>query len=65
MAPANMRDPRIAAALLQFATCYASRQVVSLDIAISSKVPKTADGLMEMEATHQVGTLHPKNALQY
>ena len=54
MAPANLRNPRIAAALLQFATRYAARQMVALDVAMPTSTPSSADGLMEMEATHQV-----------
>ena len=54
MAPANMRDPRIAAALLHFATRYAARETVSLDMTHPTRAPKSPDGLMEMEASHQV-----------
>lgn len=56
MAPANLRDPRVASALLHFATRYAERETVTLDMHAPMTAPKSSDGLMEMEATHQVWT---------
>ena len=53
MAPANLRNPSIAAALLQFATRYAAKQPVAVDVAIPASVPNSAEGLMDTEATHQ------------
>ncbi|KAK9815173.1 hypothetical protein WJX73_009704 [Symbiochloris irregularis] len=57
MAPANLRDPRVASALLHFATRYAAREAVTLDMHAPMAAPKSSDGLMEMELTHQVLSL--------
>lgn len=59
MAPANLRDARVAAALLQFATRYAAQQTVPFDVAIPGGVPGSPDKLMAMEATHQVSRIGP------
>ena len=54
MAPVNLRDPRMASALLQFATRYAAKQVVHLGIRDREGLPGTPDELQHMEVTHQV-----------
>ena len=53
MAPANMRDPRIAAALLQFAARYAAGGVVDCVLALPRRDPQNVDELRHMEAAHQ------------
>lgn len=54
MAPANIRDPRMAAALLHFAARYAHGLPATLDIALPDTPPSTAEELRHVEATHQV-----------
>lgn len=54
MAPANIRDPRMAAALLHFAARYAHGLPAGLDIALPNTPPSTAEELRHIEATHQV-----------
>lgn len=54
MAPAQIRDSRMAAALLHFAARYSNGMPATLDIALPSQVPVTAEELRQIEATHQV-----------
>ena len=54
MAPANIRDSRMAAALLHFAARYSNGMPATLDIALPDQVPATAEELRHIEATHQV-----------
>ena len=54
MAPANIRDPRMGAALLHFAARYAHGLPAKLDIALPDTPPTTAEELRHVEATHQV-----------
>ena len=54
MAPVNIRDPRMAAALLHFAARYAHGMPATLDIALPDLVPITSEELRHIEATHQV-----------
>lgn len=54
MAPVSLRDPRLASALLQFATRYAAKQVVHLDVNERRAPPGSPDELQQMEITHQV-----------
>ena len=58
MAPANIRDSRMAAALLHFAARYAHGLPATLDVALPQEPPKTAEELRHIEATHQVWQLH-------
>ncbi|KAL0044525.1 hypothetical protein WJX82_011160 [Trebouxia sp. C0006] len=57
MAPANIRDSRMAAALLHFAARYSNGMPATLDIALPDQVPATAEELRHIEATHQVMSL--------
>ncbi|KAL0019761.1 hypothetical protein WJX79_003104 [Trebouxia sp. C0005] len=57
MAPAQIRDSRMAAALLHFAARYSSGMPATLDIALPDQVPTTAEELRQIEATHQVMSL--------
>ena len=54
MAPANLRSPASAAALMLYAKKYAARQPVSADITYREKMPTTPEELCELEAVHQV-----------
>ena len=54
MAPANLRSPASAAALMLYAKKYAARQPVSADISFREKMPTTPEELCELEAAHQV-----------
>jgi hypothetical protein len=54
MAPAQIRDSRMAAALLHFAARYSNGMPATLDIALPDQVPVTAEELRQIEATHQV-----------
>ena len=54
MAPANLRSPASAAALMLYAKKYAARQPVSADISFREKMPITPEELCELEAAHQV-----------
>ncbi len=54
MAPAQMRDSRMAAALLHFASRYAHGMPAALELALPDQVPTTAEELRHIEATHQV-----------
>ena len=54
MAPANLRSPSSAAALMHYAKKYAARQPVSADITFREKMPTTPEELCELEAAHQV-----------
>ena len=54
MAPAQIRDSRMAAALLHFAARYSNGMPATLDIALPDQVPATAEELRLIEATHQV-----------
>ena len=54
MAPAQIRDSRMAAALLHFAARYSNGMPATLDIALPDQVPATAEELRQIEATHQV-----------
>ncbi len=53
MAPANASDPRMAAALLQFATRYAANAMVDCLLAIPTKPPENVEELRHLEAAHQ------------
>jgi hypothetical protein len=57
MAPANLRNPVSAAALLRFAQKYAAKQIVPVDVPWKDRVPKTSEELCELEAAHQVPSL--------
>ena len=69
MAPANIRDARMGAALLHFAARYAHGLPATLDIALPHTPPTTAEELRHVEATHQVslGLVLPdgRNACYY
>lgn len=54
MAPANLRNPVSAAALLRFASKYAAKQAVPADVPWKDQVPQTSEELCELEAAHQV-----------
>ena len=54
MAPANLRSPVSAAALMRFAQKYAARKPVSADIPFKEKTPATSEEMCELEAVHQV-----------
>lgn len=60
MAPANLRNPVSAAALLRFAQKYAAKQIVPVDVPWKDRVPKTSEELCELEAAHQVCLLFHK-----
>lgn len=53
-APVNVREPRQTACLLHFATRYANKLPVNLEVVATDKVPATADELQHMESLHQV-----------
>ena len=64
MAPVNLRDPRIAAAMLQFATRYADKQPVELRVDVQQSLPRTPQELQQMETVHQVcACVGPQSAL--
>lgn len=54
MAPVNLREPRQSAALLHFASRYAARLPVTLEIAVPTELPRTPDELQKLEQLHQV-----------
>ncbi len=57
MAPANLRNPVAAAALLRFAQKYAAKQQVPVDVPWKDRVPQTSQELCDLEAAHQVCSL--------
>jgi len=57
MAPATLKDSRIAAALLHFARQYAAGQPSTLDIHLGDAVPTNAAELQELEAAYQIVSL--------
>ena len=65
MAPANLRSPASAAALMLYAKKYAARQPVSADISFREKMPTTPEELCELEAAHQVLCHIPNNLLLF
>ncbi len=65
MAPANLRSPASAAALMLYAKKYAARQPVSADISFREKMPTTPEELCELEAAHQVLCHIPNNFLLF
>ena len=62
-APASLRDPRNAAALLHFAMRYAAKEPVALHVAVPEDKPTTAEELQHMENLHQVIAQHTCSAL--
>jgi hypothetical protein len=56
-APASATDPRLAAALLHFASKYAGGTPCTLDIHIPNAVPANIDELRHLESAHQVVAL--------
>ena len=52
--PVNVREPRQSACLLHFATRYARKLPVNLEVVVPDKVPTGADELQHMEGLHQV-----------
>ena len=57
MAPANLRNPVLATALLRFAQKYSAKETVAADISWKDRVPQTSEDLCELEAAHQVRLL--------
>ncbi|BDA46196.1 ATP-dependent RNA helicase SUPV3L1, mitochondrial [Coccomyxa sp. Obi] len=57
MAPANLRNPVLSAALLRFAQKYAAKETVAADISWKDRIPQTSEDLCELEAAHQVMSL--------
>jgi len=53
-APVRVREPKHAAVLLHFATIYASKQPVELQVTAPAATPETPDQLHHMENLHQV-----------
>ncbi len=60
MAPANLRNPVAAAALMRFAKKYAAREPASADVPFKEKMPTTSEELCELEAVHQVQHAHSR-----
>ncbi|DBA92452.1 TPA: hypothetical protein ACH3X1_002686 [Trebouxia sp. C0004] len=65
MAPAQIRDSRMAAALLHFAARYSNGMPATLDIALPDQVPVTAEELRQIEATHQVCRCRTQHSVKY
>ena len=56
MAPVKLKDPRQAAALLHFATRFAQKLPVELDVNVPESQPRTPDELSFFEGLHQVSS---------
>ena len=54
MSPCNTRIPSAMAALLHFATAYAARTPVPLDMAVPERVPANSEELRRLEESYQV-----------
>ncbi len=54
MSPCNTRNPAAMASLLHFATAYAARTPVPLDLAVPDRVPGSSEELKRLEETYQV-----------
>ena len=52
-APVRVKEPKHAAVLLHFATTYASKQPVELQVRAPDGVPETPEQLHHMENLHQ------------
>ena len=55
--PVNVREPRQTACLLHFATRYARKLPVNLEINVPERIPSGADELQQMEGLHQATLL--------
>lgn len=53
-APASATDPRLGAALLQFAARYSRGMPVTLGVAVPRRLPANVEELKHLEAAHQV-----------